>query len=209
MSAVIERRVPARALGALALLAALATLSVPAPGRAQERPAVPPTQQEIPGLPPPLPISPGGAFARALVVPGWGHAAIGSYVRGGVYLAAQTATLYTFGRTRGRLNESRKSVRFRETALRRELAEAGVTDPEEIDARLDEDAVLSELRVLLDARESQQEDLLAFSIFLVLISSADAYVTAHLARFPEPLDVEAQPSPGGGIDLALKVTLPR
>jgi hypothetical protein len=171
----------------------------------QQRPT---PQQDIPGIPPPLPVSPGGAFARALLLPGWGHAAIGSYVRGGVYFAAQGTTLYTYARTRGRLNETRKSVRFRETVLIRELAKEGVTDPDEIDARLAEDPLLSELNVLLDSRESQQEDLIAFSLFLVLISSADAYVTAHLSRFPDPLEVDAAPSPTGGIDLAVKVALP-
>jgi hypothetical protein len=191
-------------LGALVLLASLATGGTSAVA-AQERPAA---AEDIPGLPPPLPISPGGAFGRALAFPGWGHAAIGSYVRGGVYFSAQTATLYTYGRTRGRLNEARKSLRFRETVLLRELDREGVTDPEDIEQRLDADATLTELELLVESRESQQEDLIAFSLFLVLISAADAYVTAHLARFPEPLDVGAAPSPNGGIDVAVRVPLP-
>lgn len=182
-----------------------------APSEAQQRPAqVPatPFPTEARGTPPPLPISPGSAFWRALLVPGWGHAAIGSYVRGGVYFTAQSATLYAWGRTRGRLNEARKSLRFRETVLRREIDKQGITDPDEIQGRLEEDAGYSNLTLLVDSREEQQEDLIAFSLFLMLISSADAYVAAHLARFPDPLDIDATPSASGGIDLSLRVTIP-
>jgi hypothetical protein len=159
-------------------------------------------------LPPPLEMSPGGAFWRALLVPGWGHAAIGSYTRGGFYVAAQTASFYTLFRARARIGEAQERVAFREGLLRRELAREGVTDPDEIDARLAADDQLSELLVLKKSRKEQQEDMLAFSIFLVLISSADAYVSAHLARFPEPLELEASPSPTGGLDVGLKVSVP-
>ncbi|KPJ75444.1 MAG: hypothetical protein AMS19_13940, partial [Gemmatimonas sp. SG8_23] len=177
-----------------ALLAALVVTQLAgfgAPAAAQQRPGSEPMTR--PEIPPALPISPGGAFWRALLVPGWGHAAIGSYVRGGVYVAAQAATLYSFASTRLRLNDANRSLAFREEMLRREL---------------EGDPVYSDLQLLVESREAQQEDLLAFSIFLVLLSSADAYVSAHLARFPEPLDVEARPSPSGGLDLGLKVALP-
>jgi len=192
-----------------ALLAALVVTQLAgfgAPAAAQQRPVSEPMTR--PEIPPALPISPGGAFWRALLVPGWGHAAIGSYVRGGVYVAAQAATLYSFASTRLRLNDANRSLAFREEMLRRELEREGVTDPTEIEARLEGDPVYSDLQLLVESREAQQEDLLAFSIFLVLLSSADAYVSAHLARFPEPLDVEARPSPSGGLDLGLKVALP-
>jgi hypothetical protein len=177
-----------------------------APAASQQLPVSEPVTR--PEIAPALPISPGGAFWRALLVPGWGHAAIGSYVRGGVYVAAQAATLYSFASTRLRLNDANRSLAFREEMLRRELEREGVTDPTEIEARLGGDPVYSDLQLLVESREAQQEDLLAFSIFLVLLSSADAYVSAHLARFPEPLDVEARPSPSGGLDLGLKVALP-
>jgi len=192
---------------AVGILVALIAVT---PTAAQQLPTQQPTPSPngTPGIAPPLPISPGGAFWRALLVPGWGHAAIGSYVRGGVYFSAQSATLYTWARTRGRLNEARKSLRFRETVLRRELGKEGITDPDDVQARLEDDAGFSELTLLVDSREEQQEDLLAFSIFLILLSSADAYVSAHLARFPDPLDIDATPSPSGGIDLSLRVSIP-
>ena len=114
----------------------------------------------------------------------------------------------TRARTRGRLNEARKSLRFRETVLRREIDKQGITDPEEIQTLLEGDSGFSGLTLLVEGREAQQEELLAFSLFLILLSSADAYVSAHLARFPEPLDLEATPSPSGGIDLSLRVAIP-
>jgi hypothetical protein len=188
----------------LALLAVLAT----SPSAVVAQPTVS-TPLERPEISPVLPISPGGAFWRALVLPGWGHAAIGSYTRGGVYFGAQAATLYAFASTRARLTEANRSLSFREDVLRRELTKEGVTDPDEIESRLEGDGVYSELQLLVESREAQQEDLVAFSIFLVLLSSADAYVSAHLARFPDPLDVEAALSPSGGIDVGLRLTLPR
>jgi hypothetical protein len=190
----------------LVVLALLAVLAA-SPSAAVAQPTVS-TPLERPEISPVLPISPGGAFWRALLLPGWGHAAIGSYTRGGVYFGAQAATLYAFASTRARLTEANRSLAFREDMLRRELTKEGVTDPDEIESRLEGDGVYSELQLLVESREAQQEDLLAFSIFLVLLSSADAYVSAHLARFPDPLDVEAALSPSGGIDVGLRLTLP-
>ena len=147
--------------------------------------------------------------ARALAFPGWGHAAIGS-VRpwGRLLLRSGGHAVHLRAHPRPPERDAERGSASRETVLLRELDREGVTDPTEIEARLDADPVLSELEVLVDSRESQQEDLIAFSLFLVLISAADAYVTAHLARFPDPLDVDAAPSPTGGVDLAVKVSLP-
>jgi len=158
--------------------------------------------------PPPLAISPGGAFWRALLVPGWGHAAIGSYGRAGFYVAAQSGTVYSLLRARMRIGEMQDRVSLREQLILARLAAEGITAPEEVDAQLEADQRLGELRLLLDSRKEQQEDLVALTLALVFISAADAYVSAHLARFPEPLDVGAEPSPSGGLDLSLRVKLP-
>jgi len=173
---------------------------------AQERPVIISATQ--PDLPPPLTISPGGAFWRALALPGWGHAAIGSYSRGAFYFGAQSATVYTLLRVRVRIGEAQDRVRFRERVLQSQYAAEGITDPDEIQQLLDGDEGLSELSGLLDSRKDQQEDMIAFGLFLLLISSADAYVSAHLARFPDPLDLEATPSAAGGVDLSLRISIP-
>lgn len=156
---------------------------------------------------PALTVSPGGAFLRAILVPGWGHASIGAYGRGGFYFGAQTATVYSFFRTRHRLDEVRSRVRFREDAVRAQALGEGITDETAIEARLEADEGLAELGALLDSRESQQEDLVALGIFILLLSGADAYVSAHLARFPDPLELEARPVDVGRVEVGLRVTL--
>jgi hypothetical protein len=196
-----------RPFAACLLVASLACASVPALAAQQPEvisPAPPQTQ-----LAPPIDISPRGAFLRALAIPGWGHAAIGSHVRGGFYFGVEAATAYTLVRSRRRLLEVRERVGLRETLLRDQLAAQGVENTEEIDAVLDADPALSELRRLEESRADQQEDMVALGIFLLFLSGADAYVSAHLSRFPEPLEVGAEPVGGGRVELSLRVTLPR
>lgn len=202
--------------GAAALGVALLTAAAPAfglsldptPVAAQEQPQ--PVMLIAPEPPPPLDISPGGAFWRALVFPGWGHAAIDSHGRGGFYFGAQTATIYTLLRTRIRVGEAQDRVRFREAVLLDRLAVEGVTDFDAIQERLDADPSLSELRSLLDSRKEQQEDMVALGIFFLFIGAADAYVSAHLSRFPEPLDIGTGQGPTGPtLELALRLPLPR
>lgn len=190
---------------ALTLCATALGATVPTSAAAQAPPPRAETTES--GLPAPLEISPGGAFLRALAVPGWGHAAIGAHARGGFYFAAQAATVYTLIRSRQRLLDARERLAFREDFVRQEALGAGITDPAEIDALLDGDAGVAELRRLEDSRGDQQEDMVALGIFLVFLSGADAYVSAHLSRFPEPIEVEAAPVGGGRYDLGLKIRI--
>lgn len=203
---------PAAVLGlAATVLCLAATVLCPAAAVAQDppTPAVDPAPRS-PQQTPALDISPGGAFWRALVFPGWGHAAIDAHGRGGFYFAAQTATVYTALRTRMRVGEAQDRVRFREDLVLERLAAEGVTDPELIQQRMDEDPALSELRGLLDSRKEQQEDMVALGIFFLFVSAADAYVSAHLSRFPEPLEVSARAGPRGPVvDVGWRVALPR
>jgi len=176
----------------------------------------------VPGVPPeptsavaapqaeltPLGVSPRGALLRALLVPGWGHAKIGAYTRGGFYFGLETATAYALVRTRARLYDARERAALRESVLRARYATEGVTDPSEIETRLEADEALQGIEDLVSSREAQQEDLLAWGIFLVLIAGADAYVSAHLARFPTPIEMEAVPTPDGGAEVSLRIPFP-
>lgn len=199
-----RRRVGRRWLpGACWALCTIAT-AAPVETAAQQQPAPAPAAAQEPALD----VSPRGAFLRALAVPGWGHAAIGSYTRGGFYFAAQSATVYTLLRTRMRVGEAQDRVRLRESIVRRQAEAAGVTDPLEIQTRFDEDPALQQLNGLLESRKDQQEDLVALGIFLLFLSGADAYVSAHLARFPEPLELEGGPAPDGGVEVGLRLSLP-
>jgi hypothetical protein len=173
-------------------------------GQPQAAPADAATQAELR----PLDVSPRGALLRALLVPGWGHTAIGAYTRGGFYFGLETATAYALVRTRARLSDARERAALRESILRARYANEGVTDPAEIQERLEADEALQSIDDLVSSREAQQEDLLAWGIFLVLIAGADAYVSAHLARFPTPIDIEAAPTPDGGAEISLRVPFP-
>jgi len=145
-----------------------------------------------------------------MALPGWGHAAIGSYNRGAFYFVIESATAWSLIRTRQRLIDARRRVGFRETVLRQDLAAEGITDPAEIQSRLGADQKLSDLDALVTARKSQQEDWIALGVFMVFLSGADAYVSAHLSHFPQPLSLSATPAATPGrMDLTVRVRLPR
>ena len=188
------------------VLAVAASVGLAAPAQAQQAPTQLPVATVVR---PPLAISPRGALVRAMLVPGWGHAAIGSYTRGGFYFAFESLTAYTFLRTRARLSDARERAGFRESFLRAGLAAGGVTDPAAIESALEQDDVLQGLESLASSRENQQEDLVAFGIFLLFLSGADAFVSAHLARFPAPIDVQAAPGVDGGVEVAVRVPIGR
>jgi len=193
----------ALAAGLFVLGSQLAAQDAPPPA-----PTPPPTQVPAQQLLEPLSVSPGGAFLRAVLVPGWGHVAIGSYTRGGFYFAFEAITAYTFFRTRARLSDARERAALRESVVRTRLAAAGVTDVDEIETALDADATLGGFRDLVDSRKGQQEDLVAFGIFLLFLSGADAYVSAHLGRFPEPIQVGVTPVASDRAEVSLRITLP-
>jgi hypothetical protein len=147
-------------------------------------------------------------MVRAMLVPGWGHAAIGSYARGGFYVALESLTAYTLLRTRNRLSDARERAALRESFVRATLTSEGVTDPAEIETRLDDDDALTGLRNLVSSRQNQQEDLVAFGIFALFLTGADAYVSAHLARFPTPIAVETAATPDA-LEVRVRVPFPR
>jgi hypothetical protein len=192
-----------------AAVLASAALAFAGPGAAGQEPnggQEPPAAQQA--LLEPLDISPGGAFLRAALVPGWGHVAIGSYTRGGFYFALEAATAYTLIRTRRRLSEARERADLREGVVRANLADEGITDPQEIRTRLEQDAILGGFEDLVASREGQQEDLVAFGIFVIFLTGADAYVSAHLARFPAPIELQATPTGSGRAEVSLRIPLP-
>jgi len=192
-------------VSAVTCVAVTAALPRVAAAQQQSRPAVPAAPQAEVA---PLGISPRGAMFRAMLVPGWGHVAIGSYTRGGFYFALETATAYAFLRTRARLSDARDRAALREGVLRARLANEGVTDPLEIEEALKADDALQSLQDLVSSRQSHQEDLVAWGIFVVLLTGVDAYVSAHLSRFPAPIDIEAAAAADGRAELALKVAIP-
>jgi hypothetical protein len=154
-------------------------------------------------------IAPRGAFLRAVLLPGWGHASIGSYHRGAFYFVLEGAAAWTLLKTRRRFDEAQKRGAFWESVIRQDLMAEGITDEVEIQELLDADPTLSDLRDLEEARRQQREDWTAVGIFLLFLSGADAYVSAHLQNFPVPLELNAEPVGGGRLELSLGFSLPR
>lgn len=200
-----RRPIPALRARAGACAAGVLLLSLALPVHAQE---AGPRPDSVPA-PPEGGVTPAGAFLRAALVPGWGHAAIGAYHRGAFYFVTEGATAWMLMRTRHRFAEAGERARFREDVVRAALAAEGVTDPAEVRARLDADPTLRDLNGLVEARRQQREDWMAVAIFLVLLSGVDAFVSAHLQNFPAPLELNAQPVGEGRLELSVGVRIPR
>jgi hypothetical protein len=151
----------------------------------------PVTQEESAGG-----ISPRGAFLRGLALPGWGHAKVGSYSRGGFYIAAQSATGFMLFKTQSRHSRVRNRLDLLESVERARLEAEGVTNPAAVEDALGQNPLVADLRALEEVRNEQREDWIALGVFLVLLSGVDAYVSAHLSNFPVPVEIGA-PAKGG------------
>ncbi|MFS8637319.1 MAG: DUF5683 domain-containing protein [Gemmatimonadota bacterium] len=203
--------------GSLRLLAAVALMTFAAPTAlaAQELPEPIPlptdTVEPIQGP------SPAGAFVRSLLVPGWGQAVYGAYVRGGVFFALQSGSWFMLLKTIGKLSEARSIEERRVGIVRDSLLAEAAEDPRlaeryqdpralELDVQraADKDERVTEIRGLVHAREEQREDWIAMTIFVTLMSGVDALVNAHLADFPGRVVVD--PRPDGRLTVGL--TLP-
>ncbi|TVR56575.1 MAG: hypothetical protein EA421_03130 [Gemmatimonadales bacterium] len=144
------------------------------------------------------PITPGGAFARSLVLPGWGHLAVGAPTRGAFYITAQAATGWMLWKSASR---RRTALRFRRTELRsveEEIRRRGILDPDSVRFLAEGNERVERWDELVERREDQVEDWAALGLFLVFLGATDAFVSAHLADFPEPLSLEVFPRMGGG-----------
>jgi hypothetical protein len=152
------------------------------------------------------PTTPGGAFLRAVLIPGWGHASIGAYTRGGFYFAAETTTGFLLARTIRRLALAKDARDMKEDRLREELLAAG-TDADSVAALVELDPDVARSRRLVRSRRQQVEDWAALGLFVVFLSGADAFVSAHLRDFPEPIPftLELAPRPAGGVSLGLSL----
>ena len=82
-----------------------------------------------PLLPTTASVSPGGAFLRAVLVPGWGHVSIGANARAGAYFAIESAVAYGIIRTRRRISEAASRANFRELLLREAVSYTHLTLP--------------------------------------------------------------------------------
>ncbi|MDX1566170.1 MAG: DUF5683 domain-containing protein [Longimicrobiales bacterium] len=174
-----------------------------APGTAAGAPPQEQQADEAPAFPG---VSPGGAFLRSLAIPGWGHAATGSYTRAGFYFATSGATFWMLNKSLQSLDSADDHLALVESELEKELQRAGITNPDSVSARLGADERVTSMRALVESREQQVEDWTAFGIFWLLLNATDAFVSAHLADFPEPVEIDLLPgTPGQPSELRFSV----
>lgn len=187
------------------LLALVAVFLLAGPVRSQD----PDTLRAAPGAPDTATVdegvSPGGAFLRSMLVPGWGHAAVGSYTRGGFYFAAESASGGMLLKSLFRQDAAEALVDLRREAAAARLRAEGREDPDSIRALVDGDPEVQEAEGLLEVRSQQVEDWAALAIFLLFMGAADAFVSAHLQDFPDPLEVDVG---GNGRVVEVKVSVP-
>lgn len=180
-----------------------AALAVPASGLAQEA-GVPADSSFLAAPVQQSPVSPGGAFLRSLVLPGWGHAAVGAYSRGAFYFSAAAGVGYMlFKSTTNRAAAARVRDARAQTVEAR-LILAG-TPVDSIPLLVEEDEGVQEAKALLDGRSQQVQDWAALGIFIVLMSGADAFVSAHLVDFPQPLSIDVVPGQPGRVEVGMRI----
>jgi hypothetical protein len=199
------RRTPSRSLRIRTLSLVLVALSAASLGAQEITPPVAPAPDTV-AFEVSTGVGPGGAFLRAVLVPGWGHASIGAYGRGGFYLAWQSATAWMLLRTSTRIQDARRIRDLRERNLLARL-EAEEVDPADFEARLADDDFVADARSLVAARKQQYEDWAALGIFLTLLGGADAFVSAHLKDFPGPIQLQTATGPNGRVEVGVRVPL--
>jgi hypothetical protein len=160
--------------------------------------------------------TPRSAMIRSFALPGWGQAQYDAYFRGSIYFAGWAGNWFMLFRTSGRLGEARASLQLRRDQIETALIEGSPNPdstraqidsfPEILEMAVDGDEKGRELQGLVQAREDQREDWIAWSLFWLLASGIDAYVTGHLSDFPA--EVEMQPNRDGSVTLQLQVPLP-
>lgn len=151
-------------------------------------------------------ITPGGAFLRSLILPGWGHAATGAHFRGAFYVAAQSGAVWMLTKS---MAQHREAGRFRAAevhAARERFRTSGVVRPDSLRILAERDPGVEAWDELIEARSQQVEDWASLAIFLVLLGATDAFVAGHLMDHPEPLSMDVAPLPGGG--WSFRVSLP-
>lgn len=178
-----------------------------APGMAQEVVVESPVTQ-LDSLPPDSvtgpPVSPRGAFLRSMAVPGWGHALVGSYTRAGFYVAIQGGTAWMLVKTESRRRTALDLLELREMEADSRLRAQGLT-PDSAALAVASDPEVVAAQELVEARGQQREDWVALGIAMIFLSGVDAYVSTHLADFPEPLEVSVAPAGEGRVEVGLSI----
>ncbi len=157
-------------------------------------------EQEGPGR-----ASPPGAFVRSMVVPGWGQAVAGSPGRGVFYFTVESLAVWMILKTNKTLGSASDILAMRRLDASARLSADPLVDPADLAAAIDADSGVVSALELQQIRRQQREDWIAFGVFFLLLGGADAFVAAHLADFPEPLEVAVRPLPDMGVEVGFSL----
>ena len=148
-------------------------------------------------------VSPGGAFLRSLIIPGWGQTASGSPNRAAFYFTLESFSAWMILKTSKTLGSAQNILALRMSEAEIRLRSQGA-DPADIPSQVDSDPAVQSARDLEETRLQQREDWFAFALFFLFLGGADAFVAAHLADFPEPLEVQIQALPDMGVEIGFR-----
>ena len=157
--------------------------------------------------------SPRGAFVRALIIPGWGHASVGAYKRGVVYGALQTASWGMLVKTLVKLSDVQDRADMFESAARDSLdlliaqdtaAARRLSAEGAYEAAVESSPNFAGTMLLVNSRKDQRQDWVVLTLFFTMASAVDAYVTAHLRDFPADFTTQA----GADGSVGFKVSVP-
>ena len=187
----------------LSLMAAVSA----SPLQAQQ-PATDPSQdstEAVEGPESPRRNSPGGAFVRSMMIPGWGQAAAGSPGRGAFYFTVESVGVWMILKTSKTLGSANDILAMRRLEAEERLSADPSVDPADLASAIDADPEVMSALELKQIRRQQREDWLSFGVFFLLLGGADAFVAAHLAEFPEPLEVAIRPLPDMGVEVGFSL----
>ena len=142
------------------------------------------------------------AFARALILPGWGHFSVGANKRGLVFVALEGTSWFMLTKTIMKLNKAEdRNDLFRAAAtdsLQRLMAQDTARARQLSDTAAFNLAVAANPNVansasLVSSRKNQRQDWITYTLFFTMASAVDAYVAANLRDFPVGLSTAARP----------------
>ena len=140
-----------------------------------------------------------------MVVPGWGQAAAGSPGRGAFYFAVQSVAVWMILKTNRLVGSASDILDMRRLDASERLMADPLVDPVDLTAAIEADLPVLSALELQEIRRQQREDWIAFAVFFLLLGGADAFVTAHLADFPEPLETVIRPLPNMGVEFGFRL----
>lgn len=157
-----------------ALLLSLAAAPLAAQGPRTE-------SDSIPALPKPV-LTPGGAFLRSAILPGWGQLAQGERVTAVLFGLFEAVTVSQTVRAYSQVSSARDSL-------------ARLPRPSQVSAAARSQALTDSVAqdsVVRSATRSR-EDWLVLLVFNHLLSGLESFIAAHLGDFPSDLRIRVTP----------------